>query len=159
MVPLPLCACYMQLKLLLIIRRWKWANQRLWNTIKKNLWRLSQQGRVCPIQTICSNLDTDFSRPSQNRDSGCVGPYQQTEIATRVNKELSLTPGLSDPEAHGLAHCCSREKSNIVLNIRYQSINWSTAAPCLKTINNSDKHCILTLLSKIKRSVLNCYSF
>lgn len=75
---------------------------------------------MCPIQPICSNLDSDFSRPSQNRDSGCVGAYQQTEIATRVNKELSLTPGLSDPKAHGLTHCCSGEKRNIVLNIRYQ---------------------------------------
>lgn len=119
---------------------------------------MSQRERACPIQPICSNLDSEFSRPSQNRDSGCVGAYQQTEIATRVNKELSLTPGLSDPEAPALTRCCSREKRSVVFNIGCHSINWNTAAPCLKTINDSDKHYIFTLLSKVKCSVLNCYS-
>lgn len=32
----------------------------------------------------------------------CVCAYQQTEIVTRVNKELSLTPGLSDLTASAL---------------------------------------------------------
>lgn len=52
-------------------------------------WSAGVKASAC-ARTICSNLETEHG-------TLCVSAYQQTEIAARVDKELSLTPGLSDP--------------------------------------------------------------